>query len=238
MSDPVDLAATRPSEAEGLADDTLEELNRLWTIVRAFSTTAHDVNNALQVIAGSAELLEARELEPAVRRRVEIVRQESGKAAATINRLLDYVRMARQPAERLDVWPLLDAAIAMRQASIGRSRIALGVQREGAGPAWIVADRGRVLQALLNLLLVAEAHAAGRAKARIDVSVDTAPRGVSITLAIAGDAAPAVAEEGQSAARRLTRDAELWAAAYLAALYGGVVTSDAERVAVSWPPEN
>jgi len=238
MSDPVDLAAARPSEAEGLPDETLEELNRLWTVVRAFSTTAHDVNNALQVIAGSAELLEARELDPAVRRRVEIVRQESGKAAATINRLLDYVRAPRQQPERLDVWPLLDAAIGMRQASIGRSRIALAVNRDAAQPAWIVAERGGTIQTLLNLLLIAEAHVAGRVKARIEVTVEPSPDGVAATLATSGDAAAAQGEEREARDRGLAGDAALWAAAYVAALSGGVVTADVGVFSVRWPPTN
>lgn len=239
MSDPVDLAAVRPRQAEGLSDDTLEELNRLWTIVRAFSTTAHDVNNALQVIAGSAELLEARELDAAVRRRVEIVRHESGKAAATIDRLLDYVRAPRQPVAAIDLWPLLDAAITMRQASLGRSRIVAAVNREGAQPAFVDGERGRLLQALLNLLLVAEARVAGRGKARIEIGVESGGSGVTVRVVTSAEGAPtAVPTEVSDGAHRpdaLAKESELWAASYLAARHGGVMTADGDTFAISWP---
>jgi hypothetical protein len=125
----------------------------------------------------------------------------------------------------------------MRQASLGRSRIALNVQREGAGPAWIRAERRAALQTLLNLLLIAEGQVAGRAKARIDVSATSAATGVTLTLLTSGDGPRAMEEGGEAgAARALTGDAELWAAAYLAAQHGGVVTSDDESVAISWPP--
>ena len=38
--------------------DDVISLNRLATVARVLSGTAHDVNNALQIIGGSAELLE------------------------------------------------------------------------------------------------------------------------------------------------------------------------------------
>lgn len=102
VADPSDLRASRPALAAGLPDDALQEINRLWTIVRVFSNTAHDVNNALQVIAGSAELLEARDLDSAVRRRVETIRVEAAKAAITINRLLTYARSGALPIVALE----------------------------------------------------------------------------------------------------------------------------------------
>ena len=67
------MNTSRPAVTKGLPDEALQEVNRLWTIARAFSNTAHDVNNALQVIAGSAELIEARELDPALRDRKSVV---------------------------------------------------------------------------------------------------------------------------------------------------------------------
>jgi hypothetical protein len=54
----------RPSLAAAVPDESLEEINRLWTIARAFANTAHDVNNALQVIAGNAEFASTQALEP------------------------------------------------------------------------------------------------------------------------------------------------------------------------------
>ncbi len=238
VSDPADLTSLRPRQAHGLSDETLEALNHLWTVVRAFSNTAHDVNNALQVIAGNAELLEARELDPAVRRRVEIVRTESGKAAATISRLLDFARGSRQPSQRFDLWPLVDAVVAMRLSSVGRGRITLTVDREGAQPAFIVGESFKVQQLLMDLLLTAEDRVAGRAKARITVSVTREGRGVSVAIRSSSEAADVDGPDTSDALPApdgLTRDAQLWAAAYLAALDGGVLTVDGGLLTVSWP---
>lgn len=236
-SDPADVAALRPPQWEGLPDEALEELNRLWTITRAFFTTAHDVNNALQVIAGSAELIEARELDPAVRRRIEIMRHESGKAAAVINRLLEFARAGRQPVERVDLWSVIETAVSMRLASVARSRIALVASRAGAPAAWISAERARLLQLVLNLLLVAEDRVAGQTKARIDVSVDQAG-GVTLRIVSTSEgAAFSAAEPGDAplASPTLAKDAQLWAAGYLAAAHGGVLTIDGGTFSVSWP---
>jgi signal transduction histidine kinase len=237
VPDPVDIASLRPRQAQGLADDTLEELNRLWAVVRAFSNTAHDVNNALQVIAGNAELLESRELEPAVRRRVETIRMESGKAAATVNRLLDFARAPRQPVQTLDVWPLLESAASMRLASLGRGRVALGINRDGMAPVWLRGEPAQVQQTLLNLLLTAEDRVAGQPKARIDVAVAVERGAAVVTVAATSDAAAAPHEEEPlRAPAGLTRDTQLWAAGYLASLSHGSLTIDGGTLVVSWPP--
>lgn len=237
MSEPVDLAALRPPQAAALADSTLEELNRLWAVVRAFSNTAHDVNNALQVIAGNAELLEARDLDPVVRRRVETIRSESGKAAATVNRLLEFSRTARQPVQRVDLWAMVETSVGMRLASLGRARVALAMAREGQVMVPVMAEAGKVQQLVLNLLLAAEDRVAGHPKARIAVSIvagDTVVLRIEATSDAALDPARE-AEETLPAPAGLTRETQLWAAAYLAAGSGALLSADDGAFVVRWP---
>lgn len=241
MPDSIDLDGVRPSEARGLADETLAELNRLWTIVRVFSNTAHDVNNALQVIAGNAELLEARELDPAILRRVDVMRIESGKAAASINQLLSFARAPRQSVQVLDVWPLLDVAVTMRLASLGRGRVTLAIDRSAVTPAWIKGESTRVLQALVNLLLVAEDQVAGRAKAQIAVAVVHAAVWTAVRVTPSCDSqntARADGEEGLLATEGVTRAAQLWTAGYLAAEGEGVLQVDEGTLAIRWPTQS
>lgn len=235
-----DPVLQRPAQAVGLSDDVLEELNRLWTIVRAFSTTAHDVNNALQVIAGSAELLEARDLDPAMRRRVEAVRVESGKAAQTIERLLSYARVARQPSRRLDLWQTVETAVAMRLASLGRLRITLTMDRGAQAPVWVDGEAGRLLQAVLDLLLVAEDRVAGLPQARIVVGV-TADRDAGLltieTSAGDGPRGGERSDEFDRGEEALTRHAQGWAAAHIAAAHGGDVRMTGTGLIMRWPAE-
>ena len=238
MPPPPDLRALRPAQAAGLSDDTLEEVNRLWTVVRAFSNTAHDVNNALQVMSGSAELLEAGDLDPAVRRRVEIIRIESVKAAATIKGLLSYARAPRQAAQRLDVRVLVDNAVGMRLASVGRGRIALSVDRDGSSPAWVEGDPPKILQMLIDLLLVAEDLVIGRCDARIVVRVHSG-QDVRVEVASDFDRAGDGVESRREAiadAAELTHGAQLWAASHLAARQGAQIDVDGGTFTLRWPP--
>lgn len=228
----------RPLQTEGLPDDALEEINRLWTIVRAFSTTAHDVNNALQVIAGSAELLESRDLDPAIRRRVEAIRVESGKAAQTIDRLLSYARAPRQPAQSLDLWTIVDSAVALRMASLGRLRIALSVDRSAQVPVQVSGQATKVLQALLDLLLIAEDNLAGRARARIAVRVGVESNFGYVTIETSADHGERTQEGSADVGRTaetLTKDAQGWAAARIARAHGGEIVVDEATLTLRWP---
>ena len=240
---PFDLEpeAHRPAEAAGLADDALAEINRLWTIVRAFSNTAHEVNNALQVIAGNVELLQARPLEPDLARRLETISSHTARAAATIERLAGYVRARSLPAERLDLWPLLETAVALRAASTGRRRIRVSIDRQGQEPCWALADLVRTEQAVLNLLLCAEDTLAGRTNARIVVGAAGQADRVVVTVMASADS-PAAAEPVPSvegAAGAITAGAQVWAADYLARAHHGRVTlsdtAEGLRLALTLP---
>jgi signal transduction histidine kinase len=217
----LDPATLRPTGAANLADDSLEEINRLWTIVRAFSNAAHDVNNDLQVIGGSAELLERRDLEPAVRRRVEAIREQAVAAAATINRLLAYSRAEPGTPGPVDLSQVVSAAVAMRRASLSRARITIAVA-PAPEPCRAVADGGRMLQALLDVLLAAEAIARHRPNASILLRVE--PDGDAIAVHVTTEAGGGAAQESAgeaSPATPLTIGAQLWAAARLARSQGG-----------------
>lgn len=221
MSNPAD-PVVRPTVAAGLADATLEEINRLWTIVRAFSNTAHDVNNALQVIAGSAELLEGRELEPPVRKRVETIRSEAARAATTINRLLSYAQSQPALPQRIDLWPVVEGAVAMRAASANRSRIVLSLERSDATPCWASVDAARTTQALLDLLLAAEDVVARKKNARIVVAVKEAGAMVEVT-AVASCDEPAMVGADAAEQEELTAAAQIWTAGTLARSQGGAI---------------
>ena len=176
--------------------------------------------------------------EPAIRRRVETIRLESGKAAATITRLLDFARSPRQPVQTLDLWPAIESATSMRQASLGRSRVALTLLRDSMAPAWLNAEPVKVQQTLLNLLLAAEDRVSGQPKARIELSVSVDGAQTMLRLVATSDGAsssPLDADAPPPEATGLTRDAQLWAAAYLARLSQGSLTVDGGTFVVRWP---
>jgi signal transduction histidine kinase len=222
-----EVDTSRPAIAAGLPDEALQEVNRLWTIVRAFSNTAHDVNNALQVITGSAELLEARDLEPTLRRRIETIRIQAGRAAAIIERLLLYAREAPETCGTFDLAPLLESAVAMRACALNRARIGISIERSDSEPYWIAGDRNRTLQALLNVLLSAEETVKGR-DARIGVRLDRQAQAVALSVTAAAGAEANVAQVAPATRRAssvaaVTTDAEIWAAVHLVTAQRGTV---------------
>ena len=64
-----------------LGPDDIVALNRLTTLAKVLAGTAHDVNNALQIIGGSAELLEGHaDLPEAARRALRRIQGQSARA--------------------------------------------------------------------------------------------------------------------------------------------------------------
>jgi signal transduction histidine kinase len=212
--------SSRPALTEGLPDESLQEINRLWTIVRAFSNAAHDVNNALQVIAGSAELVESRELDPLFRRRVESIRVQAGRAAATIERLALYSRDSPETRGPTDLALLVESAVSLRAFALGRARITVVVERSDANPYWVAVECNRTLQALLNVLLSAEAAIRLGTHGRIGVRLDRQGPVVCLSVTAAAEGEAEASESAPNTSRSpavaaVTTDIEAWAAAYL-----------------------
>ncbi len=233
-----EVDTSRPAIAAGLPDEALQEVNRLWTIVRAFSNTAHDVNNALQVITGSAELLEARDLEPTLRRRIETIRMQAGRAAAIIERLLLYAREAPETCGTFDLAPLLESAVAMRACALNRARIGISIERSDSEPYWIAGDRNRTLQALLDVLLSAEETVKPGRDARIGVRLDRQAQAVALSVTAAAGAEANVAQVAPATRRAssvaaVTTDAEIWAAVHLVTAQRGTVHVRRTELAVT-----
>jgi C4-dicarboxylate-specific signal transduction histidine kinase len=162
-------------------------VNRWWTVARAFSNTAHGVNNALQVVSGNAELLESADgMAPAVLKRVQAIRAQSGRAATSIDGLLSYARGMAQPPSTIDLGRVLDSALEMRAHSLSRARITVAMTRPEEGSCLLVAPPGKLLQLMLNLLLMIEAELSGRPDARIGIAVERVPSRVRLNITAAG----------------------------------------------------
>jgi nitrogen-specific signal transduction histidine kinase len=228
----------RPAAAAAVPDEALYEINRLWTIVRALASTAHDVNNALQVVAGSAELLEARDLEAPIRRRVEAIHAEATRAAAAIERLVAYLQADPRPSHAIDLSALVESAVTMRTSSAGRRRIVMSIERADANLPRARADSARTLQILLDLLLEAEARVVQRDDARIRVHVGCEPAGLAVTIAATAEPHAGVheqhAERSSPLATAVTRDMQRWVARSLAAAQDGSVDAQESDAGVTF----
>jgi len=183
MSDPADrvtrvVAVVRDLTEELRLRDQLVRGERLSAVGELVSGVAHEINNPLQSVIGTLELL-LRDLHDArMREDLERARNEAGRAGRIIRNLLFFVR--RSPAERLltDVNEIVKSVVSVRAYDLSQSNIEL---RELYGPNLpvVLANRDEIQQVVLNLVMNAQhamvsANGGGMLTVRTYVKVDHA----------------------------------------------------------------
>lgn len=149
-------------------EDALIGLNRLVTVARLLSGAVHDVNNALQVISGTVEILEGRTDMPAsARESLARLRTQSSRAAVALAQMLLFTRAARTGQQPLNLRELAEESLALRDFAIRRARLTARLESEGPGPFVVVGNRGDLQQVLLNMIINAEQALHGSASGAI-----------------------------------------------------------------------
>ena len=188
-----------------LPPEWLARANRLAMVAAVLSTTVHEVNNALQIISGSAEMLGGGTSGDIIGRRGETIGSQARRASALLAELSAFARDDAPDPDRADLGQIAQRALAMRQYTHARLHIQSGF--EGSGGRFAVASRPRsVMQILLNLIVNAECALAGRSDGRIVIGVVPARDGFKLTVddngpGLAGDVAarafrPSVTADG------------------------------------------
>jgi C4-dicarboxylate-specific signal transduction histidine kinase len=168
LSDPRDTLRRMAAESIVVPPGRwLERANRVSLVGHLLSGAIHDVNNALQVISGNAELLESpKRTDDQIAKRAGAM---SGKARYASSALADVQAFARDTDEsigRVDVRAIGERALALRQYAISRARIDAALEWDNSH-AFCIANARAVLQILLNLVINAEQAVAGRHDAQI-----------------------------------------------------------------------
>ena len=147
-------------------------LNRLATIARLVAGAAHEVNNALQVIGGSAELLQNRtDLPEPVQKTLSRIRDQAARAASAMTGVVALSRAQPDGGTYLvDICDVATRAVDLRRYSIGRAdlTVQLDVPTE---PQLVTGHRLHLLQAALNMIQNAEQALTPRRAGRIRVEV-------------------------------------------------------------------
>jgi signal transduction histidine kinase len=176
--------------------DALQEINRLRIVGRVVSNAVHDVNNALQVIGGGAEMLGMKsELGPAEQRRIQTIASQTGRVSTMLDRLSSFTRPGVAGRQIVDLAELVENAVALCAFTLNRARIAVTVERAAAVPYLASVDRCRILQVLFNLLLNAEAALANRPDASVQIRLDRSGQDCSISF---NDNGPGMNAEGRA----------------------------------------
>ena len=161
---PIVDSAGRVTDFVAVLRDTTEELRLREQLVRSerlsalgefVSGVAHEINNPLQAIIGSLELVLDQQLDPALRGDVERARFEAGRAGRIVRNLLRFVRDA--PVERLllDLNEIVKATMGVRAYELEMAGIQI---REEYAPILplILANREEIQQVILNLVMNAQ----------------------------------------------------------------------------------
>jgi two-component system NtrC family sensor kinase len=147
------VAAVSPDAS----DDALIGLNRLATVARLLSGAAHEVNNALQVISGTVEVLESRaDVPSATQAALARMRGQSSRAAAALGQVMQFARAPRGGTGPVDMREVVEESLALRDFSIRRARLTARIDADPAAIFLVTGNRADLQQALLNVLINAE----------------------------------------------------------------------------------
>jgi PAS domain S-box-containing protein len=166
--------------------DQLVHTERLSAIGELVAGVAHEINNPLQTILGSVELmLDERSKNSVSSRDLELVRREAGRAGSIIRNLLAFVR--RSPSDRVaaDLNDVVRQTAELRLYHLHQRNIELQV-RCSPEPLMVFVNREEIQQIVLNLLLNAE-HAFSAADASGRITVRTFGAGSSQVVEVADD---------------------------------------------------
>ena len=202
---PILDASGRVSHVVSVVRELTDEMRLRSQVVRAerlsaigefVSGVAHEINNPLQSILGTLELLlNERGGDPALRVDLERATSEAARAGRIVRNLLAFVRQA--PAERvlIDINDTVRSTVAIRSYELEVGGITL-VEEYSEGLPLVVASRDEIQQVIANLIVNAE-QAMGETRAnrvltvrtqmiRGDAVVDVCDTGPGVPEAICG----------------------------------------------------
>jgi signal transduction histidine kinase len=213
--------------------DDLLEVNRLRIVARVVSNAAHDINNALQVIGGSAEMLGNRSaLGPAEQRRVQAISNQAERISTTLEGLSSITRAEGAGRQIVELTRVADDAVALRAFSLSRARIMVTIDRPIGVSCVVSADRRRILQVFLNLLLNVEQVMANRPDALVRIGFERSDHHWSVVFSdngpglAAADRARLADAAPQPALGPGFSGAGLWLSARIAEQQGGRLEVD------------
>jgi len=135
--------------------DQLVHSERLSAIGELVAGVAHEINNPLQTIVGSVELMMEDRPHPAVRRDLEVVRREAARAGQIVRNLLSFVRRSAPDRAAADLNDIIRATVELRGYHLQQRNITLETELHD-GPVPVLVNREEIQQVVLNLILNAE----------------------------------------------------------------------------------
>jgi two-component system NtrC family sensor kinase len=136
--------------------EQLVHSERLSAMGELVAGVAHEINNPLQAIIGSVELMMDDHTDTLLLRRdLEIVRREAARAAHIVRNLLSFARRSAPDRVAADLNEIVRDATELREYQLQKRNITLALQCASEALPVLV-DPGQIQQVVLNLLVNAE----------------------------------------------------------------------------------
>jgi PAS domain S-box-containing protein len=135
--------------------DQLVQSERLSAIGELVAGVAHEINNPLQTIIGSVELMLEEAPLPTLRADLEIVRREAARAGQIVRNLLSFVRRSAPDRVAADLNEIIRGTAGLREYHLQQHNIRLVTDLQSGVVPVLVNPEG-IQQIVLNLILNAE----------------------------------------------------------------------------------
>jgi len=196
-------ALDRQIEQERKVREALQSLQRqivrqerLAAVGLLVSGVAHELNNPLQAILGTIELLERDpKLPPEVVEEIGLIKTQSGRAREIIRNLSRFGSQQSGPPALIDLGDVVAEVTQLRRRNLENSGITLEV--EATSPRRVLANFTEIEQVALNFVINAQQaiEATGRNKGRIVIRLLDAARRVRLEVQ---DDGPGVAPDDEA----------------------------------------
>ncbi|MEN3337974.1 MAG: hypothetical protein V7647_1650 [Acidobacteriota bacterium] len=165
--------------------DQLVHSERLSAIGELVAGVAHEINNPLQTIIGSVELLLEDRADTGARHDLEVVRREAARAGQIVRNLLSFVRRSAPDRASADLNDIVRSVVELRGYHLQQRNITLATDLQSAASPVLV-NREEIQQIILNLMLNAEQAmlAAGRGST---ITIRSLSEGSSHIVEVADD---------------------------------------------------
>lgn len=190
---PATLLIIRDISAEREMRARLMERERLAAIGELVAGVAHEVNNPLSSISAYAQiLLRERDLSPAHREAVEVIRSETTRASQVVKDLLAFARRSEPQREAIDLQQVVESAVRLSHYQLTTGNLRMEIDIPADLPA-VMGDARQLQQVVINLVtnavqaMAPQGSGTLRVEARADASM------VVLEVADTGPGIPAAA---------------------------------------------
>jgi len=149
------IVSVRDVTTEKKLEQQIIQSERLAAMGQMIGGFAHELNNPLTAILGTAELLQEGGVSEAARKQVTVLHQQARRAAEIVQNLQYFARPPAPGRSQVDLNDLVQRTVHLQSYPLRKSNIAVDFLPE-AGLPTVNADPNQLMQVFLNLLLNAE----------------------------------------------------------------------------------